>query len=58
MIAAGNHFVIYETRIIYETKTELLIVHAIPHQNQDIERHIAKLTPKFRKAVADMTRRT
>jgi len=51
MTPVGSHF------IVYETIGDMVVVHAFPHQSQDIERYIAKLTPRFRKAVADIKRR-
>ncbi len=51
MIPAGAHF------IVYETVEDIVVIHTILHQSQDIERYIAKLTPEFRKAIAEINRR-
>jgi len=50
MIAAQQHFV------LYEMLGDEIVVLAIMHQAQNVEKHVAKLTPVFKQFIARMTK--
>ena len=52
MIAVQQHF------LLFEVLNDEVIILAIMHQAQNVEKHITKLTPTFVQGLAEMTRRT
>jgi plasmid stabilization system protein ParE len=52
MIAVRQHFA------LYEILNDEIIVLALMHQAQDIEKRVTKLTPVFRRLLAQLTKRS
>ncbi len=46
MRPCGSHF------IVYELLGAIVVIHAMPHQSRDVERHLTRLAPRFRKVIA------